>query len=46
MKFIRHSFQALEAVVGRCSVRRGVLRNFARPATLKKDSGAGVGVSL
>ena len=36
LKFIRHSFQTLEAVARRCSVRKGVLRNFARPATLLK----------
>ena len=36
LKFIRHSFLTLEAVARRCSVRKGVLRNFARPAFLLK----------
>ena len=38
LKFIRHSFQTLEAVARRCSVRKGVFRNFARPAILLKKT--------
>ena len=34
LKFIVNCFQTLEAVVRRCSVRKGLIRNFARPATL------------
>ena len=36
---IRHSFKTLEAVARRCSARKGVLRNYARPATvIKKET--------
>ena len=34
LKFIWHCIQALEAVAWRCSVRKAVLRSFARSATL------------
>ena len=33
---MRHFFQTLEAVARRCSVRKGVPRNYAMPATLLK----------
>ena len=36
LTFIRHSFQTLEAVARRRSVRKVVLRNFVGPATLLK----------
>ena len=36
LKLIRHFFQTLEAVAWRCSVSKGVLRKFARYATVLK----------